>query len=75
VRFVHLAAKAKTIAFISNEVFEVARTVMAVREYADKPIPDDVLRRILESAHLTASAPPALAFRAGEGPRPPAQAR
>jgi nitroreductase len=41
---------------MSNEVFEVARTVMAVREYADKPIPDDVLRRILESAHLTASA-------------------
>jgi nitroreductase len=29
---------------------------MAVREYQDKPIPDDVLRRIVESAHLTASA-------------------
>lgn len=29
---------------------------MAVREYQDRPIPDDVLRRIVESAHLTASA-------------------
>ena len=29
---------------------------MAVREYQDKTIPDDVLRRIVESAHLTASA-------------------
>ena len=29
---------------------------MAVREYQDKPIPDDVLRRVVEAAHLTASA-------------------
>ena len=29
---------------------------MAVREYQDKPIPDDVLRRIVDSAHLAASA-------------------
>jgi nitroreductase len=41
---------------MSNQVFDAARTVMAVREYQDKPIPDDVLRRIVESAHLTASA-------------------
>jgi nitroreductase len=41
---------------MSNQVFDTARTVMAVREYQDKPIPDDVLRRIVESAHVTASA-------------------
>jgi nitroreductase len=31
------------------------RTVLAVREFQDKPIPDEVLRRIVESGHLTAS--------------------
>ena len=41
---------------MSNEVFEAERTLMAVREYQDKPIPKDVLRRIVEAAHLTASA-------------------
>lgn len=29
---------------------------MAVREYQDKPIPDDVLRRIVQAGHLSASA-------------------
>ena len=29
---------------------------MAVREYQDKELPDDVVRRIAEAAHLTASA-------------------
>ena len=28
----------------------------AVREYQDKPVPDETLRRIVEAAHLTASA-------------------
>jgi len=37
------------------EVFEAVRTVLAVREYQDKPIPPDTIRRIVESAHLTAS--------------------
>jgi nitroreductase len=41
---------------MSSEVFEAVRTLMAVREYQDKEIPDDTLRRIVEAAHLTASA-------------------
>lgn len=41
---------------MSNEVFEVVRTVLAVREYQDKDVPDEVVRRIAEAAHLTASA-------------------
>ena len=41
---------------MANDVFEAVRTLMAVREYQDKPIPNDVLRRIVEAAHLTASA-------------------
>ncbi|HET9410495.1 MAG TPA: nitroreductase family protein, partial [Candidatus Dormibacteraeota bacterium] len=32
------------------------RTVLAVREYQDRSVPDDVLRRVLEAAHLSASA-------------------
>ena len=41
---------------MANQVYEAVRTVMAVREYDDRPIPDDVMRRIVEAAHLTASA-------------------
>ena len=37
------------------DVFEAVRTVLAVREYQDKPVPPDATRRILDSAHLTAS--------------------
>jgi nitroreductase len=37
------------------DVFESVRTVLAVRVYQDKPIPADVVRRIVESAWLTAS--------------------
>jgi nitroreductase len=37
------------------EVFEAVRTVLAVRAYQDKPVPADVVRRIVDSAHLTAS--------------------
>jgi nitroreductase len=37
------------------EVFEAVRTVLAVREYQDKAIAPDTMRRILEAAHLTAS--------------------
>jgi nitroreductase len=40
---------------MSNEVFEAVRTVLAVREYQDKEVPDEVIRRIVEAAHLTAS--------------------
>jgi nitroreductase len=41
---------------MSNPVFEAVRTVLAVREYDDKPIPDDVMGRIVEAGHLSASA-------------------
>ena len=41
---------------MENQVFEAVRTVMAVREYADKELPAEVVRRIAEAAHLTASA-------------------
>ena len=38
------------------EVFEAVRTVLAVREFQDKPIPPDAARRIIAAAHLTGSA-------------------
>jgi nitroreductase len=41
---------------MTNPVFEAVRTVLAVREFQEKPIPDDVLRRIVEAGHLSASA-------------------
>jgi nitroreductase len=41
---------------MSNEVFDAVRTVLAVREYVDKPIPEDVLHRIVDAGRLTASA-------------------
>jgi nitroreductase len=41
---------------MANPVFEAVSTVLAVREYQDKPVPTDVMRRALEAAHLTASA-------------------
>lgn len=37
------------------EVFEAVRTVLADREYLDKPIPPTTVHRIAEAAHLTAS--------------------
>ena len=37
------------------EVFEAVRTVLAVREYQDKPVPPDTVRRIVEAAHLSPS--------------------
>lgn len=40
---------------MANPVFEVVRTVLAVREFQDKPIPDDVVHRIVEAGRLTAS--------------------
>ena len=41
---------------MANDVFDAVRTVMAVREYADRDIPGDVLRRIVEAGRLSASA-------------------
>lgn len=40
---------------MSNQVFDVARTVLAVREYQDREIPDEILDRVVEAAHLNAS--------------------
>lgn len=37
------------------EVFEAVRTLLAVRQYDDRPIPGDVVERIVGAAHLTAS--------------------
>jgi len=37
------------------ETFESIRTVLAVREYEDKPIPPDLIHKIVEAGHLTAS--------------------
>ena len=37
------------------EVFEAIRTVLAVREFQSRPVPQDVIHKIIESARLTAS--------------------
>jgi nitroreductase len=37
------------------DVFEAVRTLLAVRRYQDRPVPEDVLRRIVEAGRLTAS--------------------
>ncbi len=38
------------------EVYEAVRTVLAVRQYQERPVPPEVVRRIVEAGHLTASA-------------------
>jgi len=40
----------------SMDVFEAVRTLLAVRSYQDKPLPDAVVRRIVEAGRLTGSA-------------------
>ena len=37
------------------DVFEAIRTLLAVREYEPRPVPDEVITRILEAGRLTAS--------------------
>ncbi|HYN89592.1 MAG TPA: nitroreductase family protein [Ardenticatenaceae bacterium] len=37
------------------EVFEATRTLLAVRQYQDRPIPEEVIRRIVEAGRLTGS--------------------
>jgi nitroreductase len=37
------------------EAFEAIRTLLAVRSYNDTPVPDDVVRRIVEAGRLTGS--------------------
>jgi nitroreductase len=41
---------------MENPVFEAVRTVMAVRGYQRKPVPAEVVGRIVEAGRLTASA-------------------
>lgn len=37
------------------EVYEAVRTVLAVRAYQDRPVPHDIVARIVEAGRLTAS--------------------
>src|SRR5215212_256746 len=37
------------------DVFEALRTIVAVRTFQDKPVPDDLIHRIVEAARLTSS--------------------
>src|SRR5579875_665691 len=37
------------------DVFEAVRTILAIRSYQDKPVPEEVVRRIVEAGRLTAS--------------------
>ena len=37
------------------DVFEGVRTVLAVRDYQDEPVPPDLVRRIVEAGRLTGS--------------------
>ena len=37
------------------DVFEIVKTMLAVRDYTDQPIADETLHRILEAGRLTAS--------------------
>lgn len=38
------------------EVFDAVRTVLAVRQFQDKPVPEPIVHQIIEAGHLTASA-------------------
>jgi nitroreductase len=38
------------------DVFDAVRTVLAVRSFQDKPVPADVVRKIVEAGRLSASA-------------------
>ncbi len=40
---------------MADDVFETVRTVLAVREYKDQPVPEALVRRIVEAGRLTAS--------------------
>lgn len=39
----------------TNPVYDAVRTVLAVREYQDRAVPDEVVERMVEAARLTAS--------------------
>jgi nitroreductase len=38
------------------ETFEAIRTMLAIRKYQNRPVPEDTLRRIVEAGRLTGSA-------------------
>ena len=38
------------------EVFDAVRTILAVRRYQDRPVPEQVIQKVLEAGHLSASA-------------------
>lgn len=38
------------------DVFEAIRTMLAVRQYQDRPVPEETVRRIVEAGRLTGSA-------------------
>src|SRR5215831_15554231 len=38
------------------DTFEAIRTLRAVRAFRDEPVPDEIVRRIVEAGRLTASA-------------------
>ena len=38
------------------EAFEAVRTLLAVRRYLDRPVPEAVIRKIVEAGRLTGSA-------------------
>jgi nitroreductase len=40
---------------VAKDVFEAIRTLLAVRSYQDRPVPDAVIRRIVEAGRLTGS--------------------
>lgn len=37
------------------DVFDAVRTILAVRRYEDRPVPEEVIRQIVEAGRLTAS--------------------
>ncbi|HXV97131.1 MAG TPA: nitroreductase family protein, partial [Anaerolineae bacterium] len=37
------------------DTFETIRTLLAIRNYQDKPVPEENVRRILEAGRLTGS--------------------
>jgi nitroreductase len=37
------------------DVFDAIRTLLAVRQFQDRPVPEEVLRRVVEAGRLTAS--------------------
>jgi nitroreductase len=41
---------------MANQVFDIVGTAMAVREYQDKPVPGELVSRVVEAGRLTASA-------------------